>query len=80
MNTGLADNPIRDRTMLQIYDRDTLVAEVDMVEGELVVRGFVDWAERFIEELRRDRTDEELFNSLTTRLRGHVWAGKVKDG
>ena len=61
--------------MIVVYDRDDLVAEVDLIDGKLVVRGFVHWAESFIEDLRGERSDEELFNSLTTRLRGHVWAG-----
>ena len=47
---------------------------------------FVDNIEEFIEELRegtgftkRERmSDTELFNSLTTRLRGHMWAGVAR--
>ena len=63
--------------MIAIYDRDKLIANVDLVDGKLSVTSFADWASDFVEELRGDRTDEELFNSLTKRLRGYVWAGEV---
>ncbi len=66
--------------MIVIYDRDSLVAEVDLVDGVLRVVAHAGWAEEFIEELREGRTDEELFNSLVPRLRGHVWAGERVDG
>ena len=63
--------------MISIFDRDDLIAEVELVDGKLSVTSFTDWASDFVEELRGDRTDEELFDSLLERLRGHVWAGKV---
>ena len=62
--------------MLHLYDRDKLVAKIDLVDGELRVIELVgDWVAEFMEELRGDQTDEELFKSLPMRLRGHLWVG-----
>ena len=63
--------------LIHLYDRQELVAKIDLVDGELkVIEPVGDWVVRFMEELRGDRTDEELFNSLPMRLRGHMWVGK----
>ena len=62
--------------LIHLYDRDKLVAKIDLVDGELRVIELVgNWVAEFMEELRGDRTDEELFNSLPMRLRGHLWVG-----
>ena len=66
--------------MRQIFDRDKLIAEVDLVDGKLSVHARVDWVVELLEEMRDGRTDAELFESLPVRLRGYVWIGERVDG
>ena len=62
--------------MLHLYDMDKLVAKIDLVDGGLrVIEPVGGWVAEFMEELRGDQTDEELFNSLPMRLHGHLWVG-----
>ncbi len=63
--------------MRKLFDRKELVAEVDLVDGELRVNSFTGpWVRDLMEEMRQGRTDEELWNSLSERLTGHIWIGE----
>ena len=63
--------------MLLLYDRAERVAQISLVKGKLRVVSFAgDWPGELMEEMRGDRTDKELFDSLPLRLRGHLWVGE----
>ena len=66
--------------MRQIWDRRKMVAEIDLVDGELRVEN-VDgnWVRGLLEEMRQGMTDQELWDSLPARLTGHIWIAEVKD-
>ena len=67
--------------MRLIYDREELVAEVDLVDGVMKVNSIGgDWVNRLLEEMRGGRTDTELYDSLPERLRGYIWIGERVDG
>ena len=64
--------------MRKLFDRKELVAEVDLVDGELKVNSFAGpWVESLLEEMRHGMTDTELFDSLPERFRGHLWLAEV---
>lgn len=65
--------------MRQIYDRRKMVAEIDLIDGELRVDSSVGPGVRaMLEEMRQGMTDQELWDSLPARLTGHVWIGEVE--
>ena len=60
--------------MRQIYDRRKMIAEIDLVDGELRVLSSVGPGTRtMLEEMRQGMTDTELWDSLPARLTGHIW-------
>ena len=66
-------------TKIQIMDRATRVARVELIDGKMVITevesaGVLE----MLEDMRHGRTDTELFNSLNQRLRGYVWAGTLR--
>ena len=65
--------------MRYIYDRQELIAEVDLVDGELRVNSFTgSWVRSLLEEMRDEgMTDTELWDSLPERLNGHLWLAEV---
>ena len=65
--------------MRYIYDRQELIAEVDLVDGELRVNSFTgSWVRSLLEEMRDEgMTDAELWDSLPERLTGHLWLAEV---
>ena len=67
--------------MRQIYDRRELVAEVDLVDGELRVNSFTgSWVRSLLEEMRDEgMTDEELWDSLPLRFNVHLWLAEVDE-
>ena len=67
--------------MRYIFDRQELVAEVDLVDGELRVNRFTGpWVRALMEEMRQGMTDTELWDSLPERLTGHIWIAESIDG
>ena len=67
--------------MRYIFDRQELVAEVDLVDGELRVNSFAGpWVRDLLEGMRYDMTDTELWDSLPERLTGHIWIAESVDG
>ena len=67
--------------MRYIFDRQELVAEVDLVDGVLKVNSFAGpWVRELMEEMRHGRTDAELWDSLPERLTGHIWIAESIDG
>jgi hypothetical protein len=76
--------------MLTIRDYDELVAEVDLVDGKIVVTpvgGGNDWVAGLVESMRTrvlssgvvTLSDPELYGSLRERMCGSLWAGKPRD-
>ena len=67
--------------MRKLFDRKELVADIDLVDGELRVNSFAGpWVRDLLEGMRHGMTDTELFDSLPERLQGHIWIGERADG
>lgn len=59
---------------------DELLADVELVDGKLVVRSYVgDDMVKSLERMQRPgQSDKDFYESLPQRLQGMVWAGYVK--
>ena len=67
--------------MRKLFDRKELVADIDLVDGELRVNSFTGpWVRSLLEEMRDEgMTDEELWDSLPLRFNGHLWLAEVDE-
>ena len=76
-------------TKLSIRDYDQLVANVELVDGKIVVRPVGDgnaWVIELVEGMRRrvmphgvvTLSDSELYHSLRERMAGSLWAGEPR--
>lgn len=63
---------------IRIMEYDRPVADLDLIGSKLEIRPFGtgnNWVFEMIEDMRGDRSNSELFDSLRERLCGRTWAG-----
>jgi hypothetical protein len=68
--------------VIRLYDFDTSVADIELIDGKMVYSNFSDegareGVPRTIESMRRGRSDVELYHSLPQIFHGQFWAGHV---